>query len=245
MFTISSKPRVSTVFRRTMRLAAATAMIMDKPPIANQRMSPFDITSSDASVPIVGGRTVRASLCRSVGRYGALGSRISAALRHSAPPTPSSSARRTATLLASTAHVAPDRDPRRAGESSLSVTGRAGGADIAHQDDPTEAAIELVTQAQVPGDVSRPAPDREHSAVHLLSVHVDAEAYDEVLDGMVLSLRAYLSELRDTVPKPLERNELLARLVTREDEEDLSAEDRWIQSAVSNLLIALDPPEEQ
>ncbi len=97
----------------------------------------------------------------------------------------------------------------------------------------------------MPDDVSRPAPDREHSAVHLLSVHVDAEAYDEVLDGMVLSLRAYLSELRDTVPKPLERNELLARLVTREDEEDLSAEDRWIQSAVSNLLIALDPPEEQ
>jgi len=73
---------------------------------------------------------------------------------------------------------------------------------------------------------------------------VDAEACDEVLDWMVLSLRASLIELRDKVD-PLVRNELLARLVRRDDEEDLSAEDRWIQWAVSNLLIALDTPEEQ
>ena len=72
---------------------------------------------------------------------------------------------------------------------------------------------------------------------------MDAEAYDEVLDGMVLSLRAYLSEVRHTLPEQLDRNELLARLLTREAEEDLSAEGRWIQSAVSNLLIALDPPD--
>jgi len=106
-----------------------------------------------------------------------------------------------------------------------------------------EPTIELVTLEQLPEEVSHPTPDRDRGApAHLLSVRVDAEAYDEVLDGMFLSLRAYLIELRDTLPEAVDRNELLGRLMTREDEKERSAEDRWIQSAVSNLLIALDPP---
>ncbi len=104
--------------------------------------------------------------------------------------------------------------------------------------------MQLVTQAQLPG-TSHVRNLTERGAGHLLSAHVDADAYDELLDRMVLSLRAYLIELRAAVPETLERNELLARLVAREDEEDLSAEDRWIKWAISNLVIALDPPEEQ
>lgn len=90
-----------------------------------------------------------------------------------------------------------------------------------------------------------PTPSSPQAPVHLLLVRVEQGAYDEVLDGMVASLRAYLRDLRDTAPEAVDRNELLGRLLTRDDEEDLSKEDRWIQSAVSSLLIALDPPGEQ
>ena len=40
--------------------------------------------------------------------------------------------------------------------------------------------------------------------VHLLAVRVDAQAYDEVLEWMVLPLRASLRELRDKVPEAVD-----------------------------------------
>lgn len=73
---------------------------------------------------------------------------------------------------------------------------------------------------------------------------MEAGAYDEVLDALAAALRAQLAEVRASATTELVRNELLERWVTRSGQGELSGEERWIDAAVSNLLIALDPPRE-
>jgi hypothetical protein len=69
------------------------------------------------------------------------------------------------------------------------------------------------------------------------------DSCDEVLDAMAASLRALLADLRAMVPEGMDVDELSARAATR-PAEGVHTEECWIQSALSHLLIALDPPDE-